>query len=203
VSPEPDLSDLADALARHGARIGWRRISPGDEVAADVAIVRPERRRASGAARNVARRLLTELGAGAALARGSHGAPIWPAGFLGSLAHDEAFAVAVVAPAGPLVALGVDIEPAEPLPSDVVDLALYDDERRLAATPAGRLVFAAKEAVYKAIHPLDGSALEYSDIRVDLEAAQATLRDGRQLRLFTSASARLVAVAAWEGVLPG
>ena len=95
----------------------------------------------------------------------------------------------------PLVGLGVDIEPAEPLPADLIDFVLLGDERRYAATAAGRLVFVAKEAVYKAINPLDATPLEYADIAVNLDAMTATLADGRALRLFAATGARLVAAA--------
>ena len=125
------------------------------------------------------------------------GAPEWPEGVVGSLAHDDEFAVAAVARRGQLLGLGVDVEPAEPLPADVVDLVLSAAEQRK-ATGDGfnqRLVFAAKEAVYKAIHPLDGTPLEYADIEVELREGRATLRDGRRLQLVTFAGERLVAVA--------
>ena len=96
-----------------------------------------------------------------------------------------------------LAGLGVDVEPAEPLPADLVDLVLSVAEQRETKADGvrRRLVFAAKEAVYKAIHPLDGTPLEYSDIEVRLAEASAVLRDGRRLRLVTSAGVRLVAIA--------
>ena len=59
-------------------------------------------------------------------------------------------------------------------------------------------MFACKEAVYKAVHPLDGTALEYDDIEVDLARAIATLKDGRRLRLFVVTRGRLLAVALLE-----
>ena len=43
--------------------------------------------------------------------------------------------------------------------------------------------FAAKEAVYKAVHPRDGRFLEYHDIDVDLAAGSATVRNGGALAL--------------------
>ena len=171
-----DCAPLRAALAPLGVLFGARRIRPGDETAfADPGLSRPAslaRRRASGAARIVARDLLTQLGADAAapLPRSPSGAPEWPAGVIGSLAHDDDFAVAAVARGGVLAGLGVDIEPAEPLPSDLVDLVLSAAEQREAKGDAvrQRLVFVAKEAVYKAIHPLDGTPLEYADIEVVL-----------------------------------
>jgi 4'-phosphopantetheinyl transferase EntD len=197
-----DCGPLRAALEPFGVRLGARRIRPGDEAAfADPrgATVHLARRRASGAARIVARGLLGDLGADAQtpLQRSPSGAPLWPEGILGSLAHDDAFALAAVARRGGLAGIGVDVEPAEPLPGDLIDLVLGAAER--AETEGDgvmrRLVFAAKEAVYKAIHPLDGTPLEYADIEVRLAEGIATLGDGRRLRLFTFACERLVAVA--------
>jgi 4'-phosphopantetheinyl transferase EntD len=202
-----DCAPLRAALGPIGVLVGARRIRPGDEAAfTDPGLGRPTnlaRRRASGAARIAARDLLRELGADAAapLTRSPSGAPLWPAGITGSLAHDDDFAVAAVAWRGLLVGIGVDVEPAEPLPADLVDLVLNAAERRemKGDRVAQRLVFVAKEAVYKAIHPLDGTPLEYADIEARIGEGRATLRDGRRLQLVTLAGERLVAVAlAWE-----
>jgi len=196
-----DEAALAAALQRYGLRFGLRRIAPGDEAAFDLTAALPERRRASGAARIVARCLLAEIGfdASAPLGNRASGAAIWPEGAIGSLAHDELYACAVVGRRGPVIGVGVDIEPPEPLPADLDDFVLHGDERRHAGAPASRLVFAAKEAVYKAIHPLDATPLEYADIAVDLEAATAELADGRKLALVCALEERIVAVAIFSG----
>ena len=199
-----DLAPLAEALSPFGVLVAVRRIRAGDESGfLDLARAKTPmaiaRRRASGAARLAARRLLPELNGDAAapLPRSTSGAPAWPDSFVGSLAHDDSYGAAAIGRRGALVGIGIDIEPAEPLPADLVDFVLTPPERReTSADPvAQRLVFAAKEAVYKAIHPLDGSALEYADITIRLFDGAATLRDGRRLRLFTLRAARLVAVA--------
>jgi 4'-phosphopantetheinyl transferase EntD len=90
-------------LAPPGIMIGHRLITVGDEHA-----LLPEEasafersavqvRRASGAARIVARALLHRLGHEmTALPKSLGGAPIWPKGVLGSLAHDSRVAVAAV-----------------------------------------------------------------------------------------------------------
>jgi 4'-phosphopantetheinyl transferase EntD len=199
-----DLTSLSAALSAYGVRIGARRVSPGDEAAfADPGSVQTAsnlpRRRASGAARIVARRLLGELGADASapLRRSPSGAPFWPEGVVGSLAHDDEFAVAAVALRTDIARLGVDIEPAEPLPSDIVDRVLSVGEKRLTNNDRvmSRLIFSSKEAVYKALNALDGSPLEYDDIEIRLAEATAILRDGRSLRLVAQVGERLVAVA--------
>lgn len=196
-----DLAPLRTELAAYGALVAARRIRPGDEAA--FADPRPgarvEVRRASGAARIAARHLLDELGADgyAPLPRSPSGAPLWPAGIVGSLAHDEAFAVAAAARRGRVVGLGLDVEPAEPLPEEVVDIVLSETERRETGGDgvAQRLVFVAKEAVYKATNPLDGLWLDFPDIEVRLAEGTAMLRDGRRLRLVPFAGERLIVVA--------
>ena len=200
-----DLAPLRGLLGGPGVLIGARRIRSCDERAAPPSTTKEgaatiERRRASGAARIVARRLLAELGSDpeAELARGPSHAAVWPPGIVGALAHDGEFAVAIAARAGRLIGVGVDVEPAEPLPADLVDFVLLPAERAEAGGDPvkQRLVFACKEAVYKAIHPIDGSAFEYPDIEVRLDEAVARLKDGRRLKLAILASGRLVA-AAW------
>jgi 4'-phosphopantetheinyl transferase EntD len=193
-----------DTLAVPGVLIGHRVISPGDEhalmpeeapaFAASVVQVR----RASGAARIVARQLLARLGhAGCAVPKASSGAPGWPAGVVGSLAHDARVAVSAVAMSRDLAALGVDVEPAEPLPSDLLDLVATPRERQdIADDPCrGRLLFVAKEAVYKAVYPLDHTFLEHHDVEVDLAQRKAFVRNGRVVDLRFCVSTHLAALA--------
>src|SRR5882762_3643063 len=124
---DPSLQRAIDALSSPGILIGHRLISPGDELAlldeekrsipSDVASVR----RASGAARIVGRQLLARLGySDCAVPRGLAGAPIWPAGAIGSFAHDDRVAVAAVGLCRDVGALGIDVEPAELLPPDTL-----------------------------------------------------------------------------------
>jgi len=180
-------------------RLVARRIAAGDETAFPDLGEPLERRRASGAARIAAREALAALGgpADAPLPRAPGRFAIWPEGFVGSLAHDEEIAVAVVARTRDVAALGVDVEPAEPLPEDVAEIVLLPSERRAcAADPVlSRAIFAAKEAVYKAINPLDGSPLEYEDIEIDLGAGLARLRDGRTLGCVIERGPPLIAIA--------
>jgi 4'-phosphopantetheinyl transferase EntD len=80
-------------------------------------------RRASGAARIVARTLIERLShKQAALAKSSAGMPIWPKGILGSLADDPSIAVAAVSTSKSLTGIGIDIEPAEALPAELIEL---------------------------------------------------------------------------------
>jgi len=123
-------------------------------------------------------------------------APVWPEGVVGSFAHDDEVAVAAVARDNDIAALGIDVEPADPLPSELQALVLTKREQMQMppASWSGRLVFAAKEAVYKAIATLDGTLLDYQDIETDFLAGRATT-DGRCLTVRYSTSPRLVVLA--------
>jgi 4'-phosphopantetheinyl transferase EntD len=202
---DPLLRDAIASLAPPGLLIGHRLISPGDEnalldaEAASIASRIMAVRRASGAARVVARTLLAQLGyAGSALPRGTSGEPMWPAGIAGSLAHDDRVAVAAVGmQQRDLGAVGIDVEPAVPLPPDMLELIATPQElHRIADDPLrGKLLFAVKEAVYKAAYPLDRTFLEFRDIEVDLAGRTATTRAGRVLTLRTCVSSHVVVVA--------
>lgn len=196
------------AIAPSGARIGCRVIRERDEShllpeeARSIPARLPAMRRASGAVRWIAHGLLAELGVGdVAILRAPTGAPVWPDGITGSLAHDDDMAVATVAPIGDIASLGIDVEPAQPLPDDILALVTTPADRTDAADRhlAGRILFAAKEAVYKAVYPLDREVLGYEDITVDLNTGRATTKTGRKLSLAYCLAPRVVVLAFVDG----
>jgi 4'-phosphopantetheinyl transferase EntD len=204
----PSLQSAIDALSLPGILIGYRAISPGDEhaltseevVAFATSVVAV--RRASGAVRIVARQLLAQIGlAGCVLPKGSSGAPIWPNGVVGSLSHDSRIAVAAVGRGRDFRALGIDVEPAEALPSELLDLIATPQERaKIGIDPYhGRLLFAAKEAVYKAVYPIDQTFLDHHDVEVNLPNRQAIVRNGRVVELRFCISKHLLVLAFLRG----
>lgn len=203
-SVDPTLARDIEALAVPGLLIGHRVIAPGDEnalldeEAASIASTVLAVRRASGAARIVARALLAQLGyARVAIPKGASGEPIWPAGISGSLAHDDRIAVAAVGLQRDVRAVGIDVEPAVPLLPEILKLVATPQElRSIADDPLqGKLLFVAKEAVYKAVYPLDRMFLEFRDIEVDLVSRTATIRTGHTIALRTCVSSHVVVVA--------
>jgi 4'-phosphopantetheinyl transferase EntD len=203
-STDSSLQSAIHAFSPPGIMIGYRFIAPGDEhalapeEALGISSSVVERRRASGAARIVARELLRKLGYGeCALPRAPSGAPIWPAGVVGSLAHDHDIAIAAVAPARGINALGIDIEPAEALPPELLDIVATPEERlKIGDDPlSGRLLFAAKEAVYKAVYPLDRMFLDHHDVQIDFNQCKGIVCNGRIVELRFCVSTHLIAVA--------
>jgi 4'-phosphopantetheinyl transferase EntD len=201
---EPSLEQALDAVAVPGLLIGHRVILPGDEgalrdaEAASISSSIANVGRASGAARMVARSLLAQLGyPEARVPKGAGGAPVWPVGVVGSLAHDDEIAVAAVGLRRDFASVGIDVERAGALPSGMLALVATQSERRRIGDDLvkAKLLFAVKEAVYKAVYPLDRVFLEFGDIEVDLDAGTAMTRPGRTLTLRSCISSHIVALA--------
>jgi len=200
--PDCSLQTAIERLAVPGIIIGYRFISPGDECAltSEQRAASPtiKTRRSSGAARIVAAELLARAGYRAcAVPKTRSGAPVWPRGLVGSLAHDSQLAVAAIAPRRKFAAVGIDIEPAELLPSELIDVIATPLERASLETYlyGGRLLFVAKEAAYKAVASLDRVFLDHADIEVDFAKRRAIVRNGRTVGLRFCISNRLLALA--------
>ena len=201
---------LLSQLALPGIEIGIREIAAGDErfllpeeapIFARAALAVKQR---SGSARELARELLARP-RGPTAQEGHHveevAGPGCPAGYPGSLAHDAPAAAAAVARARDFSALGIDIEPGLPLPTDVAHLVATETEsaRHGAEVLRSRVLFAVKEAVYKAVHPLDGIFLDFPDVEVDLAAGIARTSYGRTVPVRVATGPHIVALAYLAG----
>jgi 4'-phosphopantetheinyl transferase EntD len=212
VKTDPTLAKALTALAPPGVAIGYRVIAPQDEDA-----LLPEEllgfqtsvlkvRRQSGAARIVARGLLDGFGfSTTALSRSTSGSPIWPPGVVGSLSHDETIAIAAIARTEHYAALGIDVEPAVPLPPDLARLVATPKERGRypASVTESRILFVIKESIYKALNPIDGLFLDFQDIEIDLDTKRGQTRHGRSIEIDFISSPYVVAIsfelaAGWE-----
>lgn len=160
---------------------------PGGELFPEeetmVARAVDKRRREFTAGRDCARRALSALGVPPApLLPGYRGAPQWPDGIAGSITHCPGYCAAAVARKTDLLSLGLDAEPSGALPGGVLELVSLPAERarlrELAAAFPGthwdRLLFCAKEAVYKAWFPLTGRWLGFEDADIAISPRDLT-----------------------------
>lgn len=140
-----------------------------------------KRRREFVTARACARRALEQLGlAPVAIPAGPRGEPRWPAGVVGSITHCAGYRACALARTEDLVTVGVDAEPNDPLPAGVLgEIARPEERERLdelaRLEPSvcwDRLLFSAKEAVYKAWFPLAGRWLGFEDATVSVDFAR-------------------------------
>lgn len=153
------------------------------EEAAVVARAVPKRRREFADVRACARSALGRLGVPAVpLVPGHRGAPRWPKGFVGSMTHCGGYRAAAVARGKDAAGVGIDAEPGEPTPDGVLDVISLPAEReQLRALTAAhpqvvwdRLLFSAKESVFKVWYPLTSRELDFSEAEITLDADAGT-----------------------------
>ncbi|MEU6178823.1 4'-phosphopantetheinyl transferase family protein [Streptomyces coeruleorubidus] len=149
------------------------------EEAALVARAVAKRRREFAVVRSCARRAMEKLGVPPQpILPGERGAPRWPAGLVGSMTHCDDYCAAALVRATDLASLGIDAEDHGPLPEGVLPAVALPAEaerlRRLAAQRADvhwdRLLFSAKESVYKAWFPLTGKWLDFTEADIEISA---------------------------------
>src|ERR1700722_20336781 len=127
IDPRSPLQPLAAHAAERNILVGHRFVESDDDLALravelgsfsnSIAKVR----RLSGAARIVARTLLRQLGVPpCSIPKDDKGAPVWPSGVVGSLAHADDIAVAAVALESNGLSIGIDIEPDVDLPAILI-----------------------------------------------------------------------------------
>jgi 4'-phosphopantetheinyl transferase EntD len=108
-------------------------------------------------------------------------APVWPCGLVGSISHSETHCLAVVARAGAVASLGLDLEDDRDLPRDLIDVVCTPAERGwLSVQPEdmrgrlARLIFSAKECAYKAQYSVTRQLIGFEafELTPDLETGQ-------------------------------
>ncbi|MEV6194069.1 4'-phosphopantetheinyl transferase superfamily protein [Streptomyces sp. NPDC051920] len=180
------LPESVVAVESHGEEpAGEAGLYPEERAVLTRAV--DKRRREFATVRVCARRAMEKLGvAPGPVVPGERGAPQWPAGVIGSMTHCEGYSAAALARAGDLASLGIDAEPHLTLPDDVLEVVALPGEsdrlNRLHARVPGvhwdRLLFSAKESVYKAWFPLTGKWLDFSGADIHISVDPAAGADG-------------------------
>jgi len=146
------------------------KLFPEEEIALGQAV--EKRRREFTTARMCARAALGKLGFPAMpILTGERGAPQWPAGVVGSITHCAGYRACAVARSSEIVTVGIDAERNIPLPDGLLgDIARPEElpwlrrlELELPEVHWDRLLFSAKESVYKAWFPLAKRWLGFED----------------------------------------
>jgi 4'-phosphopantetheinyl transferase EntD len=163
-----------------------------------------KRRREFITARACARDALAQLGLPPSpIPTGERGEPLWPEGVVGSITHCAGYRACALARSRELAGLGIDAEPDAPLPDGVLEQVARAEERVLLAELArarpaihwDRLLFCAKEAVYKVWFPLARSWLGFADATLAIDP----LRGSFQARLLVPTPSAVGIPALLEG----
>ncbi|MDH6113691.1 4'-phosphopantetheinyl transferase EntD [Kitasatospora sp. MAP12-15] len=154
---------------------------PDEEEAIFQAVAK--RRSEYTTARVCARRAMAALGLPPSpVVSGLRGEPHWPDGVVGSITHCAGYRGAVLGRVGEVTSIGIDAEPNLKLSPGVLESVALPGEqvwvRDLGiAEPEicwDRLLFSAKESVYKAWFPLAHSWLDFEDALITADPEQGT-----------------------------
>lgn len=145
--------------------------APLGQEAAHLARAVPKRQREFAAGRAAARRAMEALDLPPVpILAGEDRAPIWPSGLFGSISHKSDLCAAVVTTA--CHSVGLDIEEDTDLSADLVATICSPAEQARIAGPRAlrlaKLIFSAKEALYKAQYPLTGLVFGFDHVDITL-----------------------------------
>ncbi|MEV0679579.1 4'-phosphopantetheinyl transferase superfamily protein [Actinosynnema sp. NPDC050436] len=172
----PDGVAAFDTFADHEAQL-----FPEEEALVAKAV--DKRRREFTTGRHCARTALGLLGyPPAPVLPGPSREPTWPAGVVGSITHCKGYRAAAVGRTSAVRSIGIDAEPDAPTPPGVLDavalpaeLAMVEELRaRHDGVSWDRLLFSAKETVYKAWFPLARAWLGFEDAEVTVHPDDGT-----------------------------
>lgn len=172
------------------------------EEAAALAGASTGRQKEFALGRTCARRALAKLGIPPVpILAGTHREPLWPAGVAGSITHCPNYCAAVVARKQQLPAIGIDAEIDAALPEGVLRMVALEEERswlrertEIDDTHWDRVLFSAKECVYKVWFAVAARWLDFKDVLLTLDPNGGTfcgqllvpgpVVDGRAVRSF-------------------
>ena len=164
----PNWVSVAESFGAHQGVL-----LPEEEAMVRAALVTRCNEFAAG--RTCARQALVALGVPShPILCGPDREPIWPKGIVGSITHCADYCAAADARSHSNRWLGIDAEPSSPLPKGVIDLVASEYEIEKAACLSkriqnwDRLLFSAKESVYKTWYPIRKSWLDFKDVSIVL-----------------------------------
>jgi 4'-phosphopantetheinyl transferase EntD len=135
-----------------------------------LGVVVEKRLREFTTGRACARKALLKLGISPCPIRiGPRREPIWPKGIVGSITHCSGYCAAAVVRSLDLCSIGIDAEENLPLGEGVLEVIASPQERTEIRTLGGsglhwdRLLFSAKESVFKAWYHLTNQWLDFSE----------------------------------------
>ena len=98
-------------------------------------------------------------------ARLPSGARNWPEGYTGSVSHKGTTVVAAIAPTDLMRSIGIDIERLDSKGFPTIDGLDANEQPCDVSDSEGQLIlFSVKEAVYKALNPIIGLPLDFTDV---------------------------------------
>ena len=178
---------LPDAVVAVSTRVDVDGVDLFPEEADAIGRAVEKRRREFATVRACTRTAYERLGLPAvAVVPGAQGEPSWSKGVVGSITHCDGYRAGALARACDVLTIGIDAERNAPLPDGLLEDIARPEERpalRELARAAphvhwDRLLFSAKESVYKAWFPLARRWLGFEDaiVTIDRDAGAFSAR---------------------------
>lgn len=150
---------------------------PEEKAVIEEAIVKRQREFSTG--RICARKALGKLGLSEfPVLMDEDRVPVWPEGFIGSITHSSSYGLCVVTKKNGNQSMGIDLEDDERLqpriwPNSFTEdelawLFIIQEETKAVPLKWATLMFAAKEAFYKAQFPITRTWVGFKDAKVEL-----------------------------------
>lgn len=168
------------AVAQTDPRLTWNNLHPEEAPALAKMVVNRKREYAAG--RAAAHAALGQLSVfNAPVIAGHDRAPIWPEKTIGSISHTNSVCLALAAHKHNVRSIGVDVEPYEALEPYLLKTICNSDEIKwLDKQPVShrnhlaKLIFSAKECIYKCQYPLTKQMLSFHAVYIQVNKSAGT-----------------------------
>lgn len=167
----------------HATPSMWDTPVNSDEEA-HVAKAVEKRKREYRAGRHAARRALRQLDpkfneSSFSILSGEKRQPLWPDNIVGTITHSDNQCYAAVANKSDIRSIGIDVEKAEPLKENLIRMICTAEEQDWLRTKSdwlswAKLIFSAKESVYKTYFPICESYLDFLQATLTIDATNRT-----------------------------
>lgn len=103
--------------------------------------------------------------------------PRWPADLMGSISHTDTLALVVLMRKAQYAGMGVDMEEANKVTEPIAQMVLTAREQEAlrelqhVRNPEA-IIFSGKEAIYKAVNPLVGLMIDFTEVELDFDLQQ-------------------------------
>jgi 4'-phosphopantetheinyl transferase EntD len=169
-----------DQVALVAGRIGDHTAELWPEEGGAIIRAHEKRKHEFSTGRVLARLAMADLGlAAAAVPRAEDRTPVWPAAIKGSITHAGDVAVVAVARADAVHGLGVDLEATERVVERLYGKIFTAGEQTILRSADPRLagvMFSAKEAGFKAVHPRVGRYIAFREAEAQVSWHDRTVR---------------------------
>lgn len=176
--PAPRLDGLFSAAVHvASATIEDHRSALLPEERDGLSQASPSRQHEFATGRWLAHALLRDQGErDVAIPRNADRTPRWPVGWVGSITHSATACAVAVARESARQGIGIDLEPDQAVKPGLERMICFGDELawigaegREEVGRRARLVFSAKEAVYKAFHPRSRRVWRFAEVALEID----------------------------------